>query len=453
LARHACVVIPSDQVTSAAALDAARADLARSARLRREAALVVAGQVGASLAGLIGLRLLTTLLDPASFGRLALGLSIAAFLQQVAFGPISSATLRYAGTAHSEGQLAGFMRELLALLKLGILLAVVLAFAVVPVYAALGIDGWGGITISALWFAAASGVSTSLLFVDVSLRRRARAAILQVGIEVVRFGGAAILLVSRPSLAATGALAAFAGTVTLIALGQYAASRAGVIASAPVASNWSPQLRAFAAPLALTGALSWAQLASDRWSLNVFLSTADVGAYSVLYQIAVAPMSLLSVMLQQLIGPVVFRMAGRNRDTTGTDQGDRVVLWALAALGATTLTGAVVAWWLNDTVFAVVVGPRFRQFSYLLPLAVIAGGMLAASQLAATTVMSRGDTRRLIVPKVVTAILGVGLNVAGARLLGVRGVLLANAVYGLCYMLWMLLLARRPAATRQELTP
>ena len=51
--------------------------LAGGGRSTREFALVVLGQAGVAVAGLVGLRLLTTVLAPSEFGRLALRMEVA----------------------------------------------------------------------------------------------------------------------------------------------------------------------------------------------------------------------------------------------------------------------------------------------------------------------------------------------------------------------------------------
>jgi len=441
--RRGAVTVPTVSAVSGGD-PALRPDGQRSRRLRREASVVAVGQAGAALVGLGGLRLLTTLLSPEEFGRLALGLSITAFLQQVAFGPVSAATLRYAGNAAKENDLDAFLDSLRRLLRQAVLLSVVVATVGVLVLLALGLQAWIALALSAVWFAAASGTSTALLFVDASLRRRPWVAGVQIVGEVLRFGLAGAALVILDIRSATLTMSGFALALTLVALLQLRRWQHGQRSIATRTDPWRTSMVLFAAPLALTGALSWSQLASDRWSLNAFLSVVHVGAYSVLYQIAVAPFSLLSVMLQQLIGPIVFRMAGRGTDEDALRASHRVVVLAIVGLLGCTVVGALVAWEFHEWIFAALVGPRFRNFSPLLPLAVCVGGVLAASQLAGTTVMSRGDTTRLITPKVVTSIIGVGLNILGARYYGVTGVLCANGVFGILFFVWMLVLARKP---------
>lgn len=410
---------------------------------RTEVVVVVLGHAGASLAGIAGLRILTTQLPPEAYGLLALGLSISAFLQLTIFGPISAASVRYAASAEDNRQLPEFIAGLRGLIFQAILFTAILVSVIVVILAVTGRREWIALLVTSAWFAVASGTSVAFQFMDVSLRNRGRAAGIQVSQEVARFAGAAGVLLAWPQLSANGAMAAFALVATAFATIQWNFGRSRKRLKTSSGAEWRSIIKRFALPLSLTGVLGWAQLASDRWSLNFFLSSADVGGYSSVYQFAVAPMSLLSVMLQQMIGPIVFRQAGRDGSNIEAYNRHLLVYLALGSLAILTLIGVVFAWHFHEVLFTIALGPDFRQYSKILPLAVATGGSLAASQLAGILVMSHGNTSLLITPKIITAIAGTAMNIAGARAMGVVGVLLANAAYGFMFTLWMLKLGNR----------
>jgi O-antigen/teichoic acid export membrane protein len=120
------------------------------------------------------------------------------------------------------------------------------------------------------------------------------------------------------------------------------------------------------------------------------------------------------------------------------------VLSAVTILLVLTAAGSLVAWLLHEEIFHVLVGPAFATYSRLLPLGVVAGGLLAAGQVVSTTIMSRGVTSELMVPKAVTALFGAALNVIGAWLYGVVGVILATIAFALIFFVWMYRMAAQP---------
>jgi hypothetical protein len=57
---------------------------------------------------------------------------------------------------------------------------------------------------------------------------------------------------------------------------------------------------------------------------------------------------------------------------------------------------------------------------------VLSAGLFACGELLATVLMTGLRTKRLSTVKIVTALVGIGLNVAGAYWLGLRGVVFAS---------------------------
>ena len=57
--------------------------------------------------------------------------------------------------------------------------------------------------------------------------------------------------------------------------------------------------------------------------------------------------------------------------------------------------------------------------------------------------MTGVTTRKLVVPKITTSVLGIGFNVAGAYALGLAGVVFANLVFSCVYCIWILGLAHK----------
>lgn len=413
----------------------------RGKRLTREFSIVVAGQLGVAFVSLAGLRLLTTLLVPAEFGRVALGISIATLFQQVVFGPIAVATLRYAGTAYDDSDLQGFLRSVDRLLAQGVAVSVAAAAVAGLVVLALGLYHWLTLGVFCVWFASASGVFTTQLSIDASLRNRGWVAALQACSEAARYLVAGVFVVLLGAHNAVVVMAGFAAALTLAALIQIARTRRSPVATPTSPQEWRPVLLRFAKPLALTGGVTWSQMTSDRWSLNAVMSTADVGVYSAVYQIAVAPFSLFGSMIQQLLGPIVFRIAGTGADRDRVRESHVQVMLAVSVLLVLSAIAVLATWQFHAAIFRLLVGPAFSQYSYMLPIGVMAGGLLAAGQVVATTVMSRGETRHLVVPKAVTSVIGLILNILGARYFGVLGVLMANVAFSLLYFVWMLIIA------------
>jgi len=90
-------------------------------RLSKEVTWVVLGQVLATLGSLVGVRVLTGMLSPSTYGELALGMTAIGLVYQVVFWPLSSGAVRFYAPATEDKDLGGYLNAVrrLALLATG----------------------------------------------------------------------------------------------------------------------------------------------------------------------------------------------------------------------------------------------------------------------------------------------------------------------------------------------
>jgi O-antigen/teichoic acid export membrane protein len=202
-------------------------------------------------------------------------------------------------------------------------------------------------------------------------------------------------------------------------------------------------MRGYAWPFAAWGIFTWAQMASDRWSLQAKGGTSDVGLYAVLYQLGYYPMTLLSSFLVQLVLPVLFSRAGDGTDPDRMAQSHRLNRVLLLSSIGLVLAGVSLAFLFHREILSLLAAPGYRTVSPLLPMMVLSGGLFAAAQIAVLSLLSGFNSRFLMAPKIVTALVGVLLNFAGAFWLGLSGVVYAGVATSSIYLVWVWFLVKR----------
>jgi O-antigen/teichoic acid export membrane protein len=422
---------------------------ARVGRLAKEAVWVMVGQVLAVAGAVVGVRVLTELLPPEAYGELALGMTAATLLNQVVFGPLSNGASRFYAVAQEEAATPAYLGALTrkTLAATGWILA--LALPVITLLLAAGYGRWLGLVLVALAFGLLSGYNGILDAIQNAARQRSVVAWHQGLASWGRFLVAAGLIVLLGS-SSTVALVGFATALTLALVSQgwfslrlmKASPRDFPIGKATM-EGWRDQVFAYSWPFAAWGWLTWAQQASDRWALGFLRTTDEVGQYAVLYQLGYYPMMLASGMVLQLVGPVLFQRAGTGRDLdrlrASNDSIRSLAFWT----GIVTLVLFGLLFLIHRPIFSLMVAEPYRGISGLLPWMVLAGGTFAAGQVLSLEYMTSVNTRSLVTPKIVTAILGVVLNLIGAALYGVVGVVVASALWSVVYVAAMLAYARR----------
>lgn len=422
--------------------------LERVRRLSKEGAWVVLGQAAAVLGALAGVRLLTELLDPAAYGELALGMTAAAAVNQTVMGPLGNGVARFYAPALERGDLGGYLT---AVRRLGSGASVIIVCMILLTIAGLLLAGraqWIGIAIAALVLAALAGYSGILGGIQNAARQRSIVALHQGMESWARFLVAAGLLLWLGATS-TVAMAGYAIAGMLVLGSQYVFFRDTVPRDIPAADkqrDWQEQIWKYSWPFGAWGIFSWAQQASDRWALELFATTQEVGLYAALFQLGYYPMSMAAGMSVQFLGPIFYQRAGdasdRRRNENVRRLSRRLTALTLALTGAVFLIALLV----HGQIFRILAAAQYASVSYLLPWMLLAGGIFAAGQTIALDLMSQMKTHTMAAAKIATSSLGVAFNFAGAYFLGIKGIVVASVLFSVVYLVWLSAISTRTAA-------
>ncbi len=377
------------------------------------------GQALAVSGLLVGVRLLTEMLDAAAYGELALGMTLAILINQTVLGPLLNGVARYYTPAAEQGELTGYLRALRGLFSDSIGIIALVNILVVAGLVIAGKLEWIAMATAAFLFAILSGYSSILNSIQNAARRRFIVALHQGAEPWARFLVAAgsMLWLGATS---TVAMAGYGMGIVLVLCSQHLFVRriaAGEKSSmAAFAEYWRRQMWQYSWPFSFYGLFTWAQLASDRWALGLFSTTENVGLYAALFQLGNYPIAMATTMAMQFFIPIVYQRAGDATDSRRNAAANRLS-WRLAWL-ALGLTGFAFLLFLllHGLIFRIFVAPQYGSVSHLLPWVMLGGGAFAAGQSISIDLMSQMKTRKLISVKIVTAMLGIASNFAGALL-------------------------------------
>lgn len=405
------------------------------------------GQVAVVVGSLVGVRLLTEALPPAAYGELALAMTIMTIANQVIMGPLANASLRFFASARELGQVPSFLQAIQSLVSQGTgAMAVLTAIAIVASLL-LGRSSWIWLIIPAFLFALASGYGSALDGMQNAARQRVVVS-WHSGLGVWLRFLAAVVLVKLFYPSSQIAMVGYLVASVVVLVSQLWFFRRLIHSSLleqhviqPSDTHlWMNQMRGYAWPFVTWGVFTSLQVASDRWSLQIFSSTQDVGLYAVLYQVGYYPVALLTTLLAQLVMPILFGRVGDGTDPARISRPHQLnqILTAGTFVFVLFLTG--LAFLMHSKFFDLLVSDRYQVVSPLLPLMVLASGLFATGQMATNSLMMRNKTQVLIAPKIGTALFGIAASVAGARWFGIPGVALASVAFGCLYLTWITLL-------------
>lgn len=414
-------------------------------RLGTEFIWVALGQALVVVGSIVGVRLLTVALAPNIYGELSLALTAATLANQTIMGPLAGAVMRFFSPAKESGHLHEYLRAVFLLTAYSCLMLIAIGVVIGLGIWASAYRKWLELSILAVVFALLSGFNATIGSIQSAARQRDVVALHEGVGTFLRFlvaVGCIGLIGASSAVALTGYV--LAGVIILISQAFFLRIKIlsfhlkeHAIQPSEVA-RWSKQMQVYGWPFAVWGVFTWMQAVSDRWALQIFTNTSDVGYYAVLYQLGYYPVSLLSGLIMQFVIPLLFQKAGDGLD----EDRMRYIYVAVRKLVAGTLVltgvGTLTAWFIHDHIFALLTGPEYRPISWLLPWMVLAGGLFASGQMATLAQLSEKSTKVLISPKIGTAVTGVVFSLLGVYIFGLSGAVAAMVITMAIYLIWII---------------
>ena len=424
-----------------------------------ELTCVLFGQATTAAGALYGVRVLTEMIPPETFGQFMLAMTAVTLAHQVCFGPLGSAAQRFFGSARETDQFAVY----------GYVLVRMFIASAAVVFVATGLAAAGlracqyATAADLLWaagsFAVVAGGASFLDAVHAAARWRLQVAWHQALTQCLRWtwaGYAAMAWAPTASMALWGATLAVAAMtlVRLLTSGKLLGVPNRAVSHPTV--DWSMHLWGYCWPLAAWGVFTWLGTVSDRWALAAFTAQCDVGQYAAVYQISYFPTVLLGEAVQQFLAPILF-----SRMSVGTSAQHRysALRWYSRASLLTAVAFLILC--VMGACFARLIVRYAVAHAYQVPWdwfasLLVAGSLFALGQVLALAIMAAEGSAALLPAKVTSAVVTVVANFCGAWMAGARGVVLAMPLTAGVYVVWCVwLFARvtRTAARQATLLP
>ncbi|RMG87726.1 MAG: lipopolysaccharide biosynthesis protein [Chloroflexi bacterium] len=403
----------------------------RPRRLAADTAWVFAGQGATALATLVGVRLITEIVPPATYGTVALVLGVLALAQGVAVGPLMQAVLRF----YPEYAAAGREMEL----RWGALYALRRpALVILGVLAVLG----------AVWIFSEPRKVWLIVF-----------AFILLGVEIVRLVEVTFLNAAGRQREMALLMAADAWMRPLFAVvlvWLYGVGDAPVIAgyvggcSLALAAFWlvtrrrrsrsdglpqgamsftgtdvSQRLWAYALPLTLLPFIGWVSGQADRYLLASMSDIASAGIYAALYGLASKPFLIFSNSVEFLLRQPYYSYV-----SVSDKIGERIVLYLWIGI---VVAGGLIFYMIYSLFYMKIAGlmlaAEYRAYSTLMGW--IAGGhiLLLVAQVLERVCYAHHDTRGVVWAEAAGALFSLIASTPLIFLYGIAGAAWAVPVY------------------------
>lgn len=421
-------------------------NLTTKSQLIKESVWIIAGQMSSIFGNLLFIKIVTSKLNPSDYGSVSLVLSISIFFSQVLFGGIGSGISRFYSVADSKQDFKAYfidstkivLKTSQFLLYLGILIALVLGINGDETFLYLIILG----TMISIF----NGINSVLSNFQNAARQRAVVAIhngvgilVKILISILFFS---LFGSNELSLIKSVFLAAFIVLLSQIIFFKFMWFNKKVKnVKANYIHNWSKDIWSYSLSVVVwNGFMALYQL-SDKWALNLYSSLDEVGIYTVLFQLGYTPAFLIMTNILTFLSPIVYSHAGDGKDQDKNIYLDRIISKLITLTIIVTTVGVIASFFLHELLFRILVGTSYLNSSYLLPYFVLSAGIFSAGQVYNLKMESKIMVKEMILAKVITATIGIGLNFLLASFYGFIGVLIASIAYSIINFLGMLLIS------------
>jgi len=168
----------------------------------------------------------------------------------------------------------------------------------------------------------------------------------------------------------------------------------------------------------------WVFLSSDRWILEFFTSSKEVGLYSALTQIGYSPLTQIASVTSILIVPYIY---DNNSLKTGyTKYHTKVINNGTILFLLFTIILSLLSYFLKDYVFYYLIDKNFNEVAYLLPYVVFSGGIFVTSQFYALKALIKLKPEILVLPSLLTSIFGLLLYLIFGYYFQIKGIVFVN---------------------------
>ena len=419
-------------------------------KITSEVGWIVTGQFANIASALVLVRILTSYMEPAEYGVLALALTAVGFTNIVLIGTASAGAGRFYSIAKEGVNFPAYaMAAQVQIIAICVFILIITCFVDLILWVS-GYDSLIKLTTLTAIYALVSGVGSYLSGIQTAARERSIVA-LHNGLD----GWLKVLLIMGVALYSeitvnTVIFCMFLSSLIVVfsqlifykkSIGLILKVKKKKIES--IASRcWIDRIWQYAWPFAIWGVFGWVQQSSLRWALELYSSRAEVGYFSLLSQIGYTPIQLFAGLSATYLMPIIFSKVGTAKNEEKNRGMHLVIDKILLITFGLTLCGVITAIIFHKVIFTLFTGQEYQGLSPYLPFLVFAGGIFSAAQLVSGRMMAMLQTNRILIASIGSSIIGILAAFIGAFFWGLQGVILSLVIHAITYLLWLLYLER-----------
>jgi O-antigen/teichoic acid export membrane protein len=400
---------------------------------------IIFGQIFNIIGVVLFVRVVAYYIEPSIYGEFYLGMTLAALINQIVFGPLVASTTRYYTIAQNKQNYNDYYISVFKLTKniLYILFIIYISYSLICLYK----DLYFKLVTCSLIYSIFKGYSSLHIAIQTAARERKIVVyyqLLECWLRIPVF----LLLIKFINITSLVIMYSYILAIIPVTFLQNKTKhkRSHVHLSDHNLVFWYKKIWDYAWPMVSWGIFNWIQIASDKWALKNYNSSYDVGLYSILYQCSFYPIGIFGSILVQFVTPLLYHSADNFNGNNNTIRLNFYITCATLIL-----TGILffITDYYNVFLFKLFVGEKYLSVSKYLPWMVLASGTFLAAQVYAINLHILLKTKNMIFTQIITSVVGASLNIIATKYAGIFGLVISLNLYSIIYLIGIYYLSKK----------
>jgi O-antigen/teichoic acid export membrane protein len=410
---------------------------------------LVVGQGITIILGFVSMKLLTAM-GTKEFGKYSLVLTIAAFVSAVLYGPAEQGFVRFYYIFSNKGKAGtyvGLFYKFLIAMGVSSLLITLLA---IPINGLLNTTEKSfGILIIGLYiiFSCSSNLYNSMLNL---LRKRKANTILQVTERILTIGFLFLLSYNTKLTATNSLFAILLVLIILVALKMKVLNTYipkdisdGKNDDATERQEIIKMIVTFSIPFAIWGVTGWMQSNSERWAIAKYLSTADVGIFSIMAILSNYLVAMPSNIISQFMQPIIYENIAAVDDLSKQEKGKKVLKYLVVIITAVAVFSTFFSAIFGRYLILLVSNKEFVSYWFILPILCVGIGIFNIAQALINVGVIRNMPKIYLFPKIITGVFALLSNLYFISRLGIVGIAISICITSSFYLVLILFINKK----------
>ncbi len=198
------------------------------------------------------------------------------------------------------------------------------------------------------------------------------------------------------------------------------------------------KLMKYMIPFFIWGFIGWLQFNGDKWIINGFLSTSDVGIYSVMLGLITGLIITPFTVMNDFWSPIIYKQYADMEDTNRIKKGIQYIRINSTVIFIIALFSTLFTYLWGKDLIILISNSDYAAYWYLLPIICLGTGLYYTGQSLTIHGMALNVPNKYLPPKVAVGVVSVGLNILMIKIFGLDGIAYTILIIGFLYLIYIM---------------